>query len=112
MVAPIRKSGRIHIDDIWIESLSDKAPYATGDAKKDGGAKTNLGIYGSSYVGIFGGIIKKTNIEVSSGLTVSRQTSIVARRIRLICITILFRKSRESLSNLGQNKRYLRINQQ
>lgn len=61
--APSCKSDRIYIDDIWIESLSDKAPYATGDAKKNGWAKTNLGIYGSSYVGIFGGIIKKTNIE-------------------------------------------------
>ncbi|MGA2916299.1 MAG: hypothetical protein ABSE89_09770 [Sedimentisphaerales bacterium] len=61
--APSCKSDRIYIDDIWIESLSDKSPYATGDAKKNGWAKTNLGIYGSSYAGIFGGIIRKTNIE-------------------------------------------------
>ncbi|MCE5341451.1 MAG: hypothetical protein LLF92_10070 [Planctomycetaceae bacterium] len=60
---PSSKSDRIYIDDIWIESLSDNAPYATGDAKKNGWAKTNLGIYGSAYVGIFGGIIQKTNIE-------------------------------------------------
>jgi hypothetical protein len=57
------KSDRIYVDDIWIESLSDNAPYATGDAKKNGWGKTNLGIYGSAYVGIFGGIIQKTNIE-------------------------------------------------
>jgi hypothetical protein len=62
-VAPSCKSDRIYIDDIWIESLSDKAPYAAGDAKKSGWGKTNLGMYGSVYVGIFGGIIKKTNIE-------------------------------------------------
>ena len=60
---PSCKPDRIYIDDIWIESLSDNAPYATGDAKKEGWAKTNLGIYGSAYVGIFGGIIQKTNIE-------------------------------------------------
>jgi hypothetical protein len=62
-VAPSCKSDRIYIDDIWIESLSDKAPYAAGDAKKSGWGKTNLGMYGSVYVGIFGGIIKKTNVE-------------------------------------------------
>jgi len=62
-VAPSCKSDRIYIDDIWIESLSNKAPYAAGDAKKGGWGKTNLGMYGSVYVGIFGGIIKKTNIE-------------------------------------------------
>jgi hypothetical protein len=60
---PSGKTDRIYIDDIWVESISNKTPYATGDAKTAGWAKTNLGMYGSVYVGIFGSIIKKTNVE-------------------------------------------------
>ena len=40
-----------------------KSPYAMGDARKYGWAKTDFGLYGSSYVGIFGGIISQTNDE-------------------------------------------------
>ncbi len=39
------------------------SPYATGDAMIGGGSATNLGLYGSSHVGIFGGIIDTTNVE-------------------------------------------------
>ena len=39
------------------------SPYATGDAIGGGWAPTNLGLYGSSHVGILGGIIDTTNIE-------------------------------------------------
>ena len=38
-------------------------PYAMGDARKYGWAATDFGLYGSSYVGIFGGLIETTNIE-------------------------------------------------
>ena len=38
-----------------------KSPYATGDALRNGWAPTDLGLYGSSHVGIFGGIIDFTN---------------------------------------------------
>lgn len=41
----------------------DTGPYGTGDAMKGGWAHTNLGLYGSSHVGILGAIVKKTNIE-------------------------------------------------
>lgn len=40
-----------------------KSPLATGDAMKDQWGPTNLGLYGSSHVGIFGGIISPTNDE-------------------------------------------------
>ena len=53
----------IFIDDIWIESRSKLSPYATGDAKSSGWGKTNLGVYGSVFVGILAGLIDKTNIE-------------------------------------------------
>ena len=39
------------------------SPYATGDAISGGWGMTNLALYGSSHVGIFGGIIDTTNIE-------------------------------------------------
>jgi len=50
---------------IAYESLKEKddGPYGTGDAMNGGWAETNLGLYGSSHVGIFGGIIEKTNVE-------------------------------------------------
>ncbi|RLD23919.1 MAG: laminin G, partial [Bacteroidetes bacterium] len=53
---------------IGYEGLREKVdgnpgPYSTGDALAAGWAETNLALYGSSSVGIFGGIIKTTNIE-------------------------------------------------
>jgi hypothetical protein len=39
------------------------SPYATGDAISGGWGKTNLTLYGSSHVGILGGIIDTTNVE-------------------------------------------------
>jgi hypothetical protein len=45
------------------EIKNDKSPFATGDAMDGGWASTNLMLYGSSHVGILGGIIEKTNIE-------------------------------------------------
>lgn len=40
------------------------SPFATGDAIRDGWGATNLALYGSSHVGIFGGIIDTTNIRM------------------------------------------------
>ena len=39
------------------------SPYASGDAVDGGWGKTNLTLYGSSHVGILGGIIDTTNVE-------------------------------------------------
>jgi len=53
---------------IGYEGLKEKmnentGPFSTGDAVAAGWADTNLALYGSSSVGIFGGIIKTTNVE-------------------------------------------------
>jgi hypothetical protein len=45
------------------KSRAGNSPYATGDALGDGWAPTDFGLYGSSHVGIFGGIIGPTNDE-------------------------------------------------
>jgi concanavalin A-like lectin/glucanase superfamily protein/type IX secretion system substrate protein len=45
------------------ENLFGFSPYATGDAFSGGWGATNLTLYGSSHVGIFGGIIDTTNID-------------------------------------------------
>ncbi|MBI3585515.1 MAG: T9SS type A sorting domain-containing protein, partial [Ignavibacteriales bacterium] len=42
---------------------SGQSPYGTGDAIRGGWAKTNLALYGSSHVGVLGGIIDTTNVE-------------------------------------------------
>ncbi|MBI9070396.1 MAG: T9SS type A sorting domain-containing protein [Melioribacteraceae bacterium] len=44
------------------EEKNSKTPFATGDAISGGWSVTNLGLYGSSHIGILGGIIKTTNI--------------------------------------------------
>ena len=53
----------IHVDDMWIVCHGEHAPFATGDAVESKWGKTNLGLYGSAFAGIFGGIIETTNIE-------------------------------------------------
>lgn len=40
------------------------SPYATGDAITGGWGQTNLALYGSSHVGILGGIIDTTNVPM------------------------------------------------
>ena len=45
------------------QSKFGASPYATGDAISGGWGMTNLALYGSSHVGIFGGIIDTTNVE-------------------------------------------------
>ncbi|KAA3660986.1 MAG: T9SS C-terminal target domain-containing protein [Calditrichaeota bacterium] len=49
-----------------------KIPYATGDAMRGGWAATNLALYGASHVGIFGGIIDTTNVEMILKLDVRK----------------------------------------
>ena len=57
------KPDTFYADDIYVCSKSSKSPYATGDAKSSAWGHTNLGLYGSSFVGIFGGIIENTNVD-------------------------------------------------
>jgi len=45
------------------ESQLGTSPYATGDAISGGWGNTNLALYGSSHVGIFGSIIDTTDVE-------------------------------------------------
>jgi hypothetical protein len=46
------------------ETHLGQSPYATGDAMSNGWAETNLALYGSSHVGILGGIIDTTTVEM------------------------------------------------
>ena len=45
------------------QNQNGQSPFATGDAISGGWGLTNLVLYGSSHVGIFGGIIDATNVE-------------------------------------------------
>jgi hypothetical protein len=45
------------------EFASNKPLYGTGDAKRNGWASTNLGLYGSSHVGYLGAIVEETDVE-------------------------------------------------
>ena len=46
------------------KSVGGFAPYATGDAKRGGWAKTDFGMYGSGYVGLLGALIKPSNVPM------------------------------------------------
>jgi hypothetical protein len=41
-----------------------RSPYATGDPMRLGWGPTDLALYGGSYVGFFGGIVRRTNVEM------------------------------------------------
>jgi len=45
------------------EEIDGMTPYATGDAISGGWGETNLVLYGSSHVGILGGIVDTTDVE-------------------------------------------------
>lgn len=45
------------------QSAYGASPYATGDAIDGGWGQTNLALYASSHVGVFGGIIDTTNVQ-------------------------------------------------
>ena len=46
------------------QSQNGNSPYATGDAISGNWGMTNLALYGSSHVGILGGIIDTTNVSM------------------------------------------------
>ena len=46
------------------QSQNGNSPYATGDAISGNWGMTNLALYASSHVGIFGGIIDTTNVQM------------------------------------------------
>ncbi len=55
---------KLYVDEIWVETKNSTiTPYASGDPQSFGWGDTDLGLYGSSYVGILGGVVKVTNIE-------------------------------------------------
>lgn len=45
-------------------SWEGKSPYATGDAKRNGWAKEDLGLYGGGYVGLLGALVRPTNVPM------------------------------------------------
>ncbi len=56
-------NGYIGYEGLREKLNGNQGPFSTGDALGAGWANTNLALYGSSSVGIFGGIIKTTNVE-------------------------------------------------
>jgi hypothetical protein len=56
-------TGELYVDDLYVRGTGSTAPYATGDPRDLGWGATDLGLYGSVFAGIFGGIIETTNVE-------------------------------------------------
>jgi len=58
------QNDQLFVDEIWIETRDNAiAPYASGDPLSFGWGNTDLGLYGSGFVGILGGIVTPTNVE-------------------------------------------------
>jgi hypothetical protein len=54
---------RLYVDLLHVQSFPDVSPYAMGDPINHGWAATDFGIYGAGWAGLFGGIIRTTNVE-------------------------------------------------
>ncbi|MBT1689290.1 LamG-like jellyroll fold domain-containing protein [Dawidia soli] len=54
------------------ESWQGTALYGTGDAKRNGWAQTNLGLYGSSHVGYLASVVATTDVEGILALDVNK----------------------------------------
>jgi predicted GH43/DUF377 family glycosyl hydrolase len=55
--------GTLSVDDVWVIAKRGIGPLAGGDAKDHRWAAEDFGLYGSSFVGIYGAIIEKTNVK-------------------------------------------------
>jgi hypothetical protein len=55
---------KIRIDDIYMRSKSKPGPYASGDPKDfNWGPETDMGLYGSSFVGFLAAVVDPTDVE-------------------------------------------------
>ena len=55
---------KLHVNEIYVVTNNNSiAPYLMGDPTGFGWAATDLGLYGSSYVGYIGGMVSTTNVE-------------------------------------------------
>jgi hypothetical protein len=53
---------RLYVDLLHVQSFPQTTPFAMGDAVNHGWAATDLGVYGSSFVGLLGGIVRTTDV--------------------------------------------------
>ena len=61
--ASATRPGTLHVDRLRIHCLNrNLSPYATGDPANHGWGPSNYGLYGSSYVGILGALVNRTEV--------------------------------------------------
>ena len=54
----------LYVEDIYVYTEDDAtSPFASGDPLTSDWGNTDLGLYGSSYIGILGGIVSTTNVD-------------------------------------------------
>jgi len=51
------------IDDVFVESRIARSPYLSGDPIFQQWGSTDLGLYGSAFVGLFAAMVEPTNVE-------------------------------------------------
>lgn len=54
---------RLVVDDLYVETYTGTGPFAMGDPRMLGWGRTNLGLYGSVFVGAFGAMVQPTDVE-------------------------------------------------
>jgi len=51
------------VDYVYVDTKTYPTPYAMGDPLQRGWAETDLGLYGSSFVGLLGALVEPSNVE-------------------------------------------------
>jgi len=54
---------QLSVENLYIQTKLDKSPYLMGDPTMMGWGKTDIGLYGSVFVGLLGAIVEPTDIE-------------------------------------------------
>lgn len=57
------KKKPLKIEQVYVETRLNRIPHVSGDPLIFGWGRTDLGLYGSSFVGLFAAMIEPTNVE-------------------------------------------------
>lgn len=60
---PGEKSKALAVEQVFVETRLDLIPHASGDPLFHGWGKTDLGLYGSAFVGMLAALVEPSNVE-------------------------------------------------
>lgn len=60
---PDQKAGPLRVEEVYVETRLNVSPQAGGDPIFHGWGRTDLGLYGSAFVGLLAALAEPTNVE-------------------------------------------------